>query len=368
RAPHVEELVDADDEQKARLGNVEAGERRRDDHERGARHAGHALAGEHQQQQHGDLLGQRQLDVVGLRDEQRGEGAIHHRAVEIEGIPHRQDEADDLLGDRELLELLHRLRIGRLAAGGAESEQERLADQADQAERVRTEYDEPRQNQDAPQYGESEIELDDELAVGHEDAEALRRDDRGHGREHRQRRQRHDVAGDLQYDLRQLLNAFDQRARLLAQGCAGNAEKQREHHDLQDFVGRHGFDDRAWDEMGDELLHRQRSDLQVGGGLGIGQRQIEVVAGTQDVDEDHAGEQRCQRRADEPGHGLGADAADLLRVAHVRDADDQRREHERGDDHLDQAQEDVGDQRDVVRDGLGGFRIGPQDVAGVSDQ
>ena len=37
-----------------------------------------------------------ELDVVGLGDEHGGEGAIHHRAVEIERIAHRQHEADDL--------------------------------------------------------------------------------------------------------------------------------------------------------------------------------------------------------------------------------------------------------------------------------
>jgi hypothetical protein len=36
-------------------------------------------------------------------------------------------------------------------------------------------------------------------------------------------------------------------------------------------------------------------------------------------------------------------------VAHMRDADHQRREHQRRDDHLDQPQEDVGDDREPAR-------------------
>src|SRR2546430_8949493 len=99
-----------------------------------ARGAGHALAGEHQKQEHRNLLSDRQLDIVSLRDEQRGKCAVHHGAVEIERVAHRQNEADDLLADRELLELLHSLGIGCLAARSGEREQKRLADQLEEPE------------------------------------------------------------------------------------------------------------------------------------------------------------------------------------------------------------------------------------------
>ena len=35
-------------------------------------------------------------------------------------------------------------------------------------------------DQEAPQHGKPEVKLDDELAVGHKDTEALGRHDRGH--------------------------------------------------------------------------------------------------------------------------------------------------------------------------------------------
>ena len=79
-------------------GMLKLRQRGGDDHERGPRHAGHALAGQHQHQQHGDLLGQGELDVVGLGDEDDREGAVHHRSVEVERVAERQHEADDLLG------------------------------------------------------------------------------------------------------------------------------------------------------------------------------------------------------------------------------------------------------------------------------
>jgi hypothetical protein len=52
----------------------------------------------------------------------------------------------------------------------------------------------------------------------------------------------------------------------------------------------------------------------------------------------------------------------------MRDAHDEGREHERRDDHLDQAQKDVREQRNVISDALGDFRIGPKDVARITDE
>jgi hypothetical protein len=53
---------------------------------------------------------------------------------------------------------------------------------------------------------------------------------------------------------------------------------------------------------------------------------------------------------DEPAERLAEDAADRARVAHVGDADDEGREDERPDQHLDQAEEDVRHDRDVAGD------------------
>ncbi|MNS13264.1 hypothetical protein D3C72_448530 [compost metagenome] len=61
-------------------------------------------------------------------------------------------------------------------------------------------------------------------------------------------------------------------------------------------------------------------------------------------------EQVGQQQADDDGDrghhfevddGLQADAAQFLRVANPGDTHDQRRNHDRDDDHLDQANEDV---------------------------
>jgi hypothetical protein len=63
---------------------------------------------------------------------------------------------------------------------------------------------------------------------------------------------------------------------------------------------------------------------------------------------------------------LGADPSDRRGIAHMADADDQRREHQRTDDHLDQPEEDRADDRhvlgDLERSRLVGQRIEARDA------
>ena len=69
---------------------------RREDDERSPRHAGDALARQHEREEHRDLLADRQLDARRLRDEDRGERQVERRAVEVEAVAERKDERDDL--------------------------------------------------------------------------------------------------------------------------------------------------------------------------------------------------------------------------------------------------------------------------------
>ena len=93
---------------------LEHGHDRRDHDQARARHAGHALRGYHQHQQHRDFLAERQVDAIGLRDEDRREGHVHHRAVEIERIAERKDEARDARRHAEPVERFERPRISGL--------------------------------------------------------------------------------------------------------------------------------------------------------------------------------------------------------------------------------------------------------------
>ncbi len=132
-ASHVEDLVDRQHQRHARGGQMEQRRDRGDHHHRAARHAGHALAAQHQDQQHQHLLRDRHVDAESLGDEDRGEGLVHHRAVEVEGVAERQREAHHLLRHAETFELLGQARIGGLAAGRREGQHGRLAHRLQQA-------------------------------------------------------------------------------------------------------------------------------------------------------------------------------------------------------------------------------------------
>ncbi len=63
--------------------------------------------------------------------------------------------------------------------------------------------------------------------------------------------------------------------------------------------------------------------------------------GWSDVDDDHADHEGERRHRLEIEQRPDADASDLLHRAHVRDADDHGRKHDRGDQHLHELDEPV---------------------------
>ncbi len=366
RPPHVQELVDAHDEQQSRFGNGELVERRRDHHKRCTGHAGHALGRQHEDEQHGHLRADAQGDVVRLGDEQRGERAVHHRAVEIERIPHRQNETGDPVGDPELFQPFKRLGIRRFRTGGGEGQQRRLPHQTKQAEYASTEEQEPREDKHCPQHGQGDVEPAHELGEHQQHAEPLLCDRRRHCAEHRHRRKHHDVSGDREHGMRCLIDAGRDDLAALAHGGDRNAEEHRKHDDLEDFVGRHRLDDRLGDEMLDEILQGHRRCLEARRRAGVRERHIEVHPGLQDVDHQEAEQQRSERGGEEPGHRFHKDPPDRRGIAHVRDAHHQSREHQRRNDHFDQAQEHRRHEIEVTGHILGATRIEPG-INGVAD-
>ncbi|MCY1302373.1 hypothetical protein D9M70_520240 [compost metagenome] len=135
-------MVDTHNQQHARLRQVEHRQNGGDNDQRGAWHTGDALARNHEDQQHDDLLFHGERQAVGLRDEQSGKGCIDHRAVKVERIAKRQNEADDTLLHAEIFQLLHDARVGCFAGSGGKTDKHRLAHFPDQAEYVRAEHQE----------------------------------------------------------------------------------------------------------------------------------------------------------------------------------------------------------------------------------
>src|SRR3546814_12800113 len=76
------------------------------------------------------------LPILGLRDDEHHEGAIHHRPVEVEAVAERKHEGDDAVVDALLLEPFHRLRIGGLRTRGRLGEWDGGANVADEIGRA----------------------------------------------------------------------------------------------------------------------------------------------------------------------------------------------------------------------------------------
>ncbi len=306
-------------------------------------------------------------DVVGLRDEHHCERAVHHRTVEVERVAHRQHERGDLVRHAEFLEVREELRVGRLARRGGEGEDERFLDEIHEAADAAGAYEQGTDcHQKHPQAKQPQVEHQHELAVGDENTDALRGDRRRDSREDCDRGEQHHVAGDLEHHVGDTFDPLGQECALLPEGRQRHAEEDREHHDLQDLVVGHRLHRALGHEVGDELLQGERGRLEAGARARVREREVQVVTGLEQVHQHQAQQQRAERGADEPQQRLAADPADGGGVAHMRDADDEGREHQRRDDHLDQAQEDIGDEGDIACDLFRRLRIGPSDTACIA--
>jgi len=85
---------------------------------------------------------------------------------------------------------------------------------------------------------------------------------------------------------------------------------------------------------------------------------VQPGAGLQRIGQQQPERERNERSTDEPAHRTQANAAHILPAVHARKPRNERDEHKRCDDHLDEPQEDIGDDREVARDGFQRGRIG----------
>ena len=190
---------------------------------------------------------------------------------------------------------------------------------------------------------EADVHQADQLAEREQDAEALRADGGRHRRKDAHWREHHDVVGEAEHDLRGALEHIQHRLALGADRRHRNTEEGREYDHLQDVAARHGVDDRGREQVQEDVPPVLLALHEAGGGRRVrANRQRHARAGLEDVDEDEAEEQGDRRRDFEVDDRLQSDAAHRLQIAGPGDADDQRGEHERRDDHLDHAQERVG--------------------------
>jgi hypothetical protein len=135
-------------------------------------------------------------------------------------------------------------------------------------------------------------------------------------------------------------------------------KENAEDNDLEDVAIGHRLDDRLGHRVQEDLIPglRRRGDFRL-----LPDRQIDTNAGLHDVDGDETDDERQRRDDLEVDDRAQAHATDHLDVPGAGNSCDQRREDQRRDDHLDQAQEDLTEGAEI--DGRGRVVLAHQ-VAG----
>ena len=182
------------------------------------------------------------------------------------------------------------------------------------------------------------------------------RDRARHRAEDAQRRQRHDVVGQLKHHGNHGVHDLQERLRLALHVGRGDAEQSGENDDLKDVLLGHRVHDVGWEEM------KQRLDegLRLGERF-AGRRKREALSGPHQVRDREAEHQGGRRRDLEIDESLDPHAAHRLDVAGLPDPDHDRREDEGHDQHLDQADERAGEEPEALVDGR--MRLGREEIA-----
>ena len=114
---------------------------------------------------------------------------------------------------------------------------------------------------------------------------------------------------------------------------------------MQNFTFGKGIDERARDDVQQELNRRLRMGLgrEFGNRLGVDRREVGVEAGARlhDIGDDQADRQRKRRHHFKVQQSLAADATDFLDVVHAGDAGHDGAKDDWCDDHLDQLDEAI---------------------------
>src|ERR1017187_7206874 len=329
---------------------MERRQRAGQDHQRGARDAGYAFAGEHEGQHHQQLLAEREVYAGGLRHKNGGQREVQRASIQVEAVAGGEHEAHDVLGYSKPLHVLQCEGQGSLARRGGEGDQERLAHGAVEGGEGDAGDGQHRSEHHHHEDKERGVHGQDQLAQAKQHAQSFApHRDRQRGA-NAQRRQDHHVARVAEHDLGQRGTELDYRLRLGAHGRAGGTEQESENYDLEGVVASHGIDDAG----GDNVLQQR---IQIGrrgwnGRFGRGALDGNAHSGANQVHGAQAQEQRGGGDDFEIDDGFGADAAHALQVAAAGHARHQRAEQQGRDDGADQAEENVGHRPQL----LGGSR------------
>src|SRR6478672_1119542 len=284
----------------------------------GAGDSGGALGGDDHEDQQGELLGPGQRGAHGVGDEQRGHGQVHGGAVQVEGVAGGYDDADDGLGDAQVLHLGDQPGERGLGGGGGDDQQVFLTQVVQDLEDVHAGGGlEDAAEDDDDEHGAGGVEDPDEHAERGERRPAGGADDAGDGAERADGGEPHDAGQDLEDEALQDGDEVQDGLALGAEGLDGEADQQRDEQGLQHGAGGERGEQGGGDDVEDEVARPR--DVRDGVGRGGGGR-LQSLTGVDEVPDQQA-EGQCERRHDhEVQQRDAADLADLGGLADRADA------------------------------------------------
>ena len=345
---HVHHPVDTGDEGQAFQRNTDAAEGRQQHHEGHARNPGNPLGGDHQGQHQQQLLADGQVNAVELGNEDRRDALVQGRTVEVEGVTGRHHEAANGFRRAVGFHLLDHPWQHGLGTGGGVGQHQLVLEDAHQLDHREAEQPGHQAEHGKGEEQDGRVDQQHQLGQRHQGGEAEAGDGHRDQGEHTDRRVVHDHVGDLEHAFRDALEHLHQGVTQLGlQARQAEAEEHREEDDRQHFTAGHGGKDVRRNQVEDGFDKRMLM-LHFGGGGGV----LGDVHGAQGAHVDararveHVGQYQADHNGDggddlEVDDGLEADTPQLLGVADPGNADHQRGNDNRDNDHLDQADKDI---------------------------
>ena len=344
---HVHQGVDAQDDEDGLRREAKGGGGRQQNDQGGAGYTGDSLAGEDKGPHHQNLGADGEMDASGLGDEDARRGQVEGRPIEVEAVAGGDDEADDAAGNAEGLHALHCAGKCGFASGGCEGDGCGLGDGGEEAAHRDTKDQRGGEKDEQGEGDERGVEGQEQFGEVDHDAETHVANGKGHRRADANGREvHHDVGEAERHFAERLGEAQDGSAFRVREGSKGNAEEDGEDCDLEDLTFGDGLGEVFGKDVEEEIVPVES------GGYGDGfcvrrDRQGEANSGMGEINCNEAYRQREGGNNFKIDKAANAHAANAFQVSMASDAGDESAEDEWGDDGLDEAKEDVGEDAEM---------------------
>src|ERR1035437_1391373 len=284
------------------------------------------------------------MRIGGLRDEQRGDGEIDRRAVQIERIAGGHNEAHYGFRAAQLFELDEQSRQNGFGRRRSQNDQQLLANVDQQFPHAESMDARDQAEHHKYEQAAGEVHARQQLAQRQKGLDAVLADGKRHGAECADGRELHDDGDDFEQPAGDGVDDLHHQLALL-KGRERDSEQDGDEENLQDLAAGEG----AHDGIGNDV--EQKIDgVQFFSRRRVLRHRFGVERGWIGVDARAGPDQGHYRQSDEECDGrdhfeikqsLDADAAQLFEIADVGDAGDDGAEDDGSDHHADHLDESV---------------------------